>query len=103
MRVRFKKTAIDDIQASAGYIAEALHNRAAAKRLTEAIYKTAMLLEDTPYLGARPDSKYPVETDLRFFIASKHMIFYRIVNEEYIEVTRVLDGRRDYLSILFVD
>ena len=101
MKVRFKKTAIDDIRASADYIAGTLHNRAAALRLTEALYRAAMLLEDTPYLGQRLDGKYPVETDLRFLIEAKHLILYRIVGEEYVEVTRVLDGRQDYLSILF--
>ena len=101
MRVLFKKTAIDDINASAGYIADNLHNKASAKKLSEAIYRTAMMLADSPYLGARLGGKYDVETDLRYLIVSKHLIFYRVVSEEHIEVTRVLDGRQDYLSILF--
>lgn len=101
MRVLFKKTAIDDINETAAYIADNLHNKAAAKRLSEAIFHTAMLLADSPYMGTRLSGKYDVETDLRFLIVSKQLIFYRVVNEEYIEVTRVLDGRQDYLSILF--
>ena len=100
MRVLFKKTAIDDINASADYIADNLHNKAAAKELTEAIYRTAMMLTDSPYLGARLSGKYDVETDLRYLIVSKYLFFYRVVNEEHIEVTRVLDGRQDYMSIL---
>ena len=101
MRVLFKKTAIDDINASAGYIADNLHNKASAQKLSETIYRTAMMLSDSPYLGARLSGKYDVETDLRYLIVSKHLIFYRVVNEEHIEVTRVLDGRQDYMSILF--
>ena len=101
MRVLFKKTAIDDIRAAAAYIADNLHNKAAAKRLSEAIYHTAMMLSDSPYMGARLSGKYDVDTDLRFLIVSKHLIFYRVVNEDHIEVIRVLDGRQDYMAILF--
>ena len=60
-----------------------------------------MLLADNPYMGAALAGKYPVETDLRFLIVSKHLVFYRVVDDKHIEVTRVLDGRQNYLSILF--
>ena len=101
MKVFFKKTAIDDIQASESYITEKLHNKTAAKKLTAMIFNAAMLLEENPYMGASLAGKYPVDTDLRFLIVSKHLIFYRIINDERIEVTRVIDGRQDYMSILF--
>ena len=101
MRVLFKKTAIDDIRGTAAYMADQLHNRAAAKKWSEAVYRAAMMLEDSPYLGAGLSGKFDVDTDLRFLIVSKHLLFYRVAEEEHIEVTRVLDGRQDYLSILF--
>lgn len=101
MKVFFKKTAIDDIQASASYLADQLHNRAAAKKLTASIFHAAMLLADNPYMGAALAGKYPVDTDYRFLIVSKHLIFYRIVEDQHIEITRVLDGRQDYMTILF--
>ena len=101
MRVFFKKTAIDDINAACGYIRDVLKNRSAALKLVSAIYETATLLEDNPYLGAALSGKYPVETDLRFLIVSKQFIFYRVVEDDHIEVTRVLDGRQDYMTILF--
>lgn len=101
MRVLFKKTALDDIHAVAAYLSDTLHQKAAAKRLSESIYHTAMLLADSPYLGASLSGKYDVETDLRFLIVSKYLVFSRVVQEDHIEVTRVLDGRQDYLSLLF--
>lgn len=52
-------------------------------------------------MGAELSEKYDVDTDLRYLIVSKHLVFYRVVNEEHIEVTRVLDGRQDYMAILF--
>ena len=45
-------------------------------------------------------SKLDLEVDLRFLVVSKWLIFYR-VNEDRIEVTRVLDGRQDYMTHLF--
>lgn len=101
MKVLFKKTAIDDIRATAAYISDHLHNKAAAKKWSEAVYHAAMMLGGSPCLGARLSGKFDVETDLHFLIVSKHLLFYRVVDGELIEVTRVLDGRQDYLSILF--
>ena len=101
MKVFFKKTAVDDIRATESYIAGTLHNRAAARKQTAALFDAAMLLADNPYMGAALAGKYPVETELRFLIVSRQMLFYRVVNDEHIEVVRVLDGRTDYMSILF--
>lgn len=101
MKVFFKKTAIDDIQAAESYIAQKLRNKDAAKKLTATIFNAALLLSDNPYMGAALSGKFPVETDLRFLIVSKHLIFYRVIYDEHIEITRVLDGRQDYMSILF--
>lgn len=40
------------------------------------------------------------ETDLRYLICGKYIIFYRI-GEDVISVIRILDGRTDYMRILF--
>ena len=42
-----------------------------------------------------------METDLRFLIVARQLVFYRIVNDELISVVRVLDGRQDYMALLF--
>lgn len=101
MRVFFKKTAIDDINAACAYIGNVLKNKPAAHRLSSSIYDAAMLLADNPCMGAALSGKYPVDTDLRFLIVSKQLVFYRVVEDDHIEVTRVLDGRQDYMTILF--
>ena len=101
MRVLFKKTAIDDIKASADYIAENLHNKASAKKLSESIYRTAMMLSDSPYLGARLSGKYDVETDLRYLIVSRHLIFYRVdAKRRFIYLEDIFDERQPYRSLL---
>ena len=60
------------------------------------------MLADTPYMGTPLCSKYDVDTDLRFLVVAKHLVFYRVEEaEKSVVVTRVLDGRRDYLALLF--
>ncbi len=101
MRVLFKKTAIDDLLETERYIREQLHNPAAAKRLTRTVYASAMRLERFPRLGTELSGRFDQESDLRYLPAAGQLIFYRIVEDEHVEVTRVLNGRQDYLSILF--
>lgn len=101
MKVLFKKTALDDMQATEHYISETLGNGAAAKKLTRRVYDAIMLLADNPYMGTELSRKFAVETDLRFLVVAKQLVFYRVVEDDHIEVTRVLDGRQDYLALLF--
>lgn len=101
MKILYKKTAIEDIQATERYISKELHNKQAAKKLTRMIVQTISLLSANPYMGTPLNSKYDIETDIRFLIVSKHLIFYRVREEQYVEITRVIDGRQDYMALLF--
>lgn len=101
MKVLFKKTALDDMQATEHYISQTLGNGVAAKKLTRRVFDAIMLLEDNPYMGTELRRKFGVETDLRFLVVAKQLVFYRVVADDHIEVTRVLDGRQDYLALLF--
>ena len=102
MKVHYKKTALEDIQATEAYISQKLHNPTAAKKFTKKIAQAVSLLPDNPYMGTQLSRKYDVDTDLRFLIVSKHLIFYRAIeNADRIEATRVIDGRQDYMANLF--
>ena len=100
MKLIFKETAVDDILSSQRYIANQLHNPAAAEKLAYEIYNAALLICENPYMGARLSEKYELDTDMRYFTVARHLIFYRVTDER-ICVLRVIDGRQDYLSILF--
>lgn len=100
MRIFYKKTAIDDIQETEQYIRQELHNKKAARDLTRLIVKAVSRLADQPYMGMRLNTKVDLETDLRFLTISKQLIFYR-VNGDHIEITQIIDGRRDYMTHLF--
>ena len=77
MKIIYKKAAIDDLLNTENYIINQFHNTQAAKKLKSNI--------DTPF---------------RYLIVSKQLVFYN-VNEENIEIIRILDSRQDYLSLLF--
>lgn len=100
MRIFYKKTAIDDIQETERYISQELHNKKAALNLTRTVVQAISQLSSNPYMGTLLNSKYDLETDLRFLVVSKRLVFCRVAGG-HIEITRVLDGRQDYMSILF--
>ena len=89
MRIKFKKTAVEDMRATKRYIREQLNNPSAAAKLTRRVYDAIMC------------SRYAVDTDIRFLVVAKQIVFYRVVGNEYVEVTRVLDGCQDYMALLF--
>ena len=61
---------------------------------------TISLLKDNPYLGPKMSDRFNIDTSLRYLIVSKQIVFYDI-NEDNIEINRILDSRQDYLSLLF--
>ena len=73
-----------------------------AKDVYQEIKDRILLLADNPYMGAALAEKFEITTDVRYFVVSKQLIFYRVDEENSaIEILRVLDGRTDYLSVLF--
>lgn len=102
MKVLYKSAAVRDLQASRDYIAHRLKNPKAAQKLVTAVLKAASLLADNPYMGAALAEKFDLATDIRYFVVSKQLIFYHVDTAQgAIEVLRILDGRTDYLAVLF--
>ena len=77
MRIKFKKTAVEDMRATERYIREQLNNPSAAAKLTRRVYDAIMLLEDNPFMGTELCSRYAVDTDIRFLVVAKQIVFYR--------------------------
>lgn len=100
MKIIYKKAAIDDLLNTENYIINQFHNDQAAKKLKTNIVDTISLLKDNPYLGPKMSDRFNIDTSLRYLIVSKQIIFYDI-NEDNIEIIRILDSRQDYLSLLF--
>ena len=100
MKIIYKKSAIDDLLNTENYIINQFHNDQAAKRLKSNIVDTISLLKDNPYLEPKMSDRFNIDTPLRYLVVSKQLVFYDI-NEDNIEILRILDSRQDYLSLLF--
>lgn len=100
MRLLYRPAAIEDIESVADYIKYQLKNPSAAEKLKLSILKNASLLKDNPEMGMKLSDKFDIESDYRFIIINKLIVFYEI-HSQYIEIIRVLNGRTDYLTHLF--
>ena len=101
MRIEYKRTALLDLQQTRDYIANTLKNKPAAQKLVSSVLHDISLLAHSPRMGTALNSRFDVDSDLRFIVVSKQLVFYQIVDEDLIFIVQILDGRLDYLSILF--
>ena len=101
MRIEYKHAALLDLQQTRDYIAKTLKNKPAAQKLVSSVLHDISLLADNPRMGPALNSRFDVDSDLRFIVVAKQLVFYQIVDDSLISIVRILDGRRDYLSILF--
>jgi len=99
-KIRINPVAIADLHEIKAYIAE--DNPEAAKKIGTAIYSKIEKLADFPEMGVSLGAKINIKTDYRFLVCGAYLIFYKIEGESIL-VYRILNGRRDYLSILFSD
>lgn len=97
-KIRINPTGLSDVLEIKEYIAR--DNPGAAMKVVSAIYSKIEKLTDFPNMGIPLNSKVAIKTDYRVLICGVYLIFYK-VEGEFISVYRVLNGTRDYLSILF--
>ncbi len=102
MKISYSPEARSDLYQIKRYISNTLHNPIAADHIIERILKDCSYLKKQPYMGIGVAGKFGKDTDLRYLICGNQFIFYRIQNDKII-VTRILDGRTDYMRILFFE
>lgn len=87
MRLRYRRSAIEDLGEIRGYIAR--DNPTAAKRFVAA--PRCRLLAEQPHIGRqRPE----VRSGLRSLVINSYIVFYRIVDDT-VEIVSVVHGSRD--------
>lgn len=102
MKLRYTPEAISDIQEIKRYIQHTLHNPTAAARIAKAILDTCSSLKTFPQMGMSVQSKTGFETDLRMLPCENWIAVYRIEpDSDAVSVARIIDGRQDYMRILF--
>ena len=103
MRIKYRPAAIKDVDRACDYLRNKLHNPSAAQNLTTKLLHSISLLKENPCMGVPLSSKPEApETDYRYLVVSKQLVFYQIEGD-VIEIVRILDGRTDYLARLFDD
>lgn len=91
-----------DLEEIKVYIAEDLENPKAALATVSRITKNLRILRTHAFAGPPLSSIADVESDYRFLVSGKYLVFYRAYGNT-VYVDRILYGRRDYLRILFGD
>ena len=74
-------------------------NREVANKQVENIYRTIAFLENTPNIGMQLKNRLNVDTDYRFLVSGKYLIFYKLTKDK-VNIVRIIDGRRDWISLL---
>jgi len=100
MKLRYTPEAIEDLRKITGYIRNVLKNPSAAKRIGKAILDACSILKSQPKAGYSLKTKVNLDTNLRVLVCEKYLVFYRI-EKTFVSIARILDGRQDYLRLLF--
>ena len=99
-KLRITPAAASDLAEIKAYISLELHNPQAAQRIVKSLTHDLRHLQQNPHLGFSVSAKTGRETDLRALLSGNYFLFYR-VEIEAVQVARSLDGRQDYLRVLF--
>lgn len=99
-RIEFTPQARDDLRQIREYISVDLCNETAAAKTVGKIIKSMARLKDFPKIGAPLSSRIEIKTDYRYLVCGNYNVFYRIETDT-VKIIRVLNSRRNFMSILF--
>ena len=95
---KFKLTtkAVEDLSKIWDYTFEVWSERQADKYY-ESLISNCQEIADNPNLGKNYDG---ITQNLLGIKTNRHIIFYRTLNENYVEITRILHERKDLKKII---
>lgn len=99
MRIIFTPEALNDIENIKNYLLDEYGPQTTVKNIKK-VLKSIRSLEQFPLQGSGVWEKYGIESDYRYIYTTHNYVFYR-VSSDSVRVIRILDVRRDFLSILF--
>ena len=104
MKLNYTPEAISDIQEIRRYIKHTLRNPTAAARISKAILDACSSLKTFPKMGVSIEGRTGFKTDLRMLACENWIAVYRIEpDSDVVSIARIIDGRQDYMRILFGD
>jgi toxin ParE1/3/4 len=92
----FTRSAQAEEDLIATWLAIASDNLLAADRILDRIDAVCHMLALHPFAGAARDDIAP---GLRYFPVTPHLVLYRILADDHVEIVRVVDGRRDLAEL----
>lgn len=98
LKIKINPIAIKDIKDAKEYIKE--ENISAINNFSKRITDSIETLSEFPELGMELSKKIVLKTEYRYLIVDECIVFYKF-NTEYLFVYRILNGKRDYMKILF--
>ena len=96
--ISITEAAEQDLAEIVDYIAN--DNPAAALKLAEKIEQSILQLEDFPLIGAIPKNRRLTRQGYRILIVDIYLVFYVLLNNETVEIRRIIRGKRDYKFLL---
>ncbi|AGL02437.1 type II toxin-antitoxin system RelE/ParE family toxin [Desulfoscipio gibsoniae] len=96
--INITEAAVQDLAEIIDYIAN--DNSAAALKLVDKIEQNILQLEDFPLIGAIPKNRRLTRQGYRILIVDNYLVFYVLLNNETIEIRRIISGKRDYKFLL---
>lgn len=102
MKLEFTESALLDLEKTRDYITHKLQNPIAAENLVTEIVHYCQQLKEFPNLGKTlpaMDGYHPIH---RTIVVRTQIVIYKVIGDT-IHISRILDGRTDYLKIFFRD
>lgn len=99
MHIVFSPEALKDIEQIKDYLVGQFGDDTATKNIKRVI-KEIKTLESFPLKGSGVWERYGIDSEYHYIYANKNYVFYR-VDEDTVRIVRILDARRDFLTILF--
>ena len=97
-RISITEAAAQDLAKIVDYIAS--DNPDAALKLAESIEQGIIMLEDFPLTGTTPKDRRLTRQGYRILIVDSYLVFYVFLNNEIVEIRRIISGKRDYKFLL---
>ncbi|OLN33159.1 type II toxin-antitoxin system RelE/ParE family toxin [Desulfosporosinus metallidurans] len=96
--ISITEAAEQDLAEIVDYIAS--DNPAVALKLAENIEQGILMLEDFPLTGTTPKNRRLTRQGYRILIVDSYLVFYVLLNNEMVEIRRIISGKRDYKFLL---
>lgn len=95
MKIVFLPIAKNDLQEIISYISKDLHAPKAALNLVDSLHKSISRLSDFPALYTEYFPSKPLIDKYRFITVKNYIVFY-VVNDDIVEIRRIIYAKKDY-------